>query len=164
MCTGLEILALGAMAAGTALQVQGQRTAAAQQEVNLQFQAAQAEADARAEAGAARVEAERLRKAAKAQRAKAVAAAAASGIDVDSPTALRIDSEIVANAEQDAVLTVLQGSDRARRLNQQAHADRAGAAATRTAGRYNTAATLLSGASSAANYGNTAWKRARAGI
>lgn len=163
MCTGLEIAVLGLMAAGTATTLYAQDTAAKQQESDLKYQAAQAEADAKAEAGAAQVEADRLRKASKAQRAQAVAAAAASGIDVSSPTALKIDEEIVSNAEEDATLTVLQGSDRAKRLGQQAALDRAGASQIRSAGRINQAATLLGGASNAAVYGNDAWKRAKQG-
>lgn len=161
MCTGFEIAALGLMAAGTTATLYAQDTAAKQEEANQKFAADQAEADARAEAGAALVEAERIRKASKAQRAKAVAAAAASGIDVSSPTALKIDHEIVANAEEDAQLTILQGTDRAARLNQQATADRTAASVTRSANRINQAATLIGGASQAAQYGNSAWKRAR---
>ena len=163
MCTGLEIAAVVGMVAGTAVSAYGIDTQAKQEEANLKFAADQAEADARAEAGAAQVEADRIRKASKLQRAQAVAAAAASGIDVNSPTALKIDSEIVANAEEDATLTMLQGSDRSKRLNQQASADRIGASATRSAGRVNQASTLLSGAASTANYGNSAWKRAKQG-
>ena len=48
-------------------------------------------------------------------------------------------------------------------MNQQASADRIGASATRSAGRVNQASTLLSGAASTANYGNSAWKRAKQG-
>ena len=154
-------LTIAAMAASTAVTAYGIDTQAKQEEANLKFQAAQADADAKAEAGAAQVEAMRIRKAAKAQRAQAVAAAAASGIDVSSPTALKIDSEIVANSEEDAGLTMMQGSDRAKRLNQQASADRIGASATRTAGKINVASSLLSGASSTASYGSSAWKRAK---
>src|SRR3546814_6196752 len=88
------------------------------------FAADHAEADARAEQGAAQVEAERIRREGKAQRAKAVAAAAASGVDVNSPTALKIDQEITANAEEDALTVIANGGDRAARLNQQGQADR----------------------------------------
>src|SRR3546814_8701174 len=102
----------------------GTDTAANQEEANAKFAADQAEVDARAEQGAAQVEAERIRREGKAQRAKAVAAAAASGVDVNSPTALKIDQEITANAEEDAMLTILNGGDRAARLNQQGQADR----------------------------------------
>lgn len=159
----MTALSLAALATSTAVTAYGIDTQAKQEEANLKFSAAQSEADARAEAGAAQVEANRIRKAAKATRAQAVAAAAASGIDVNSPTALRIDREIVANAEEDAALTVLQGSDRAKRLNQQASADRIGASATRSAGRVDQASTLLSGAAKATTYAPDKWKRAPGG-
>ena len=158
----MTALSLAALAASTAVTAYGIDTQAKQEEANLKFTAEQGEADARAEAGAAQVEAMRIRKAAKAQRAQAVAAAAASGIDVNSPTSLRIDADIVAAHEEDASLVILQGSDRAKRLNQQAQADRYGASAARSAGRINQAATLLSAASTATVRVDN-WKRAKQG-
>src|SRR3546814_6722550 len=142
MCTGLEIAALALAAAGTATTLYGTDTAANQEEANAKFAADQAEADARAEQGAAQVEAERIRREGKAQRAKAVAAAAASGVDVNSPTALKIDQEITANAEEDAMLTILNGGDRARRLKQQGQADRIAGSNAAKAGRTHQASTL----------------------
>lgn len=161
MCTGFEIAALALTAGGTAATLYAQDTSAKQQAANLKFQADQAEADARAEAGAAQVEAERIRKQAKSQRAQAVAAAAASGIDVSSPTALKISENITKTAEEDAFLTIANAGDTSARLQQQATADRYSASATRSAGRVNQAATLLSSAASMSNYSNSAWKRAR---
>lgn len=155
-------LVLAALAATTAVSMYSTDTQAKQAESNLKFQAEQAEADARAEAGAAQVEAMRIRKHAKAQRAQAVAAAAASGIDVDSPTALRIDKDITANSEEDAVLTVMQGGTRARRIGQQAHANRNEASLARWSGNVNNASTLLSSISTAASMGGNGgagWKR-----
>lgn len=154
---------LAALAATTAVQMYSTDTQAKQSEANLKFQAEQAEADARAEAGAAQVEAMRIRKQAKMQRAQAVAAAAASGIDVNSPTALKIDKDIAANSEEDAVLTIMQGKNRGSRLGQQAHASRNEASMARWAGKVNNTATLLSSVSSAASMGangGAGWKRA----
>jgi Tfp pilus assembly protein PilN len=154
---------LAALAATTAVQMYSTDTQAKQSEANLKFQAEQAEADARAEAGAAQVEAMRIRKQAKMQRAQAIASAAASGIDVDSPTALKIDKDITANAEEDAVLTIMQGKNRGSRLGQQAHASRNEASMARWAGKVNNTATLLSSVSSAASMGangGAGWKRA----
>lgn len=151
-------ITLGVLAASTAVTLYGQDTQAKQAEANAKFDASQAEADARAEAGAAEVEAKRIRDAAKKQRGQAIAAAAASGVDVNSPTALKIDEEITSNAEEDAVLTILGGSDRARRLGQQADASRIGGRNARSAGRVAQASTLLSAASTGYNGGN--WKRA----
>lgn len=160
MCTGIEIALFAMAAGGTALQVHSQIQQGNAAEDNAEFQAKQAEADARAAQGEASVEAERIRKASKQQRAAAVAAAAASGVDVDSPTAIKIDDTITNNAEQDAVLTILQGKDRGARMQQQAQADRNAGAAAKSASRINAGATLLSGAADwGTNYGK-GWKRA----
>lgn len=163
MCTGIEIALLASAAVGTATTLYGEDTQAKQTEANAKFQANQAEADARAEQGAAQVEAERIRKAGKAQRSQAVAAAAASGVDVNSPTALKIDEEITANAEEDAVLTILGGGDRAKRLGQQASADRIAGRNARTAGRVNQASTLLSAVGTYGTNNGKGWKRAGGG-
>lgn len=153
-------LLLAALAASTATTMYATDTQAKQNEANLKFQAAQAEADAAAERGAAQVEAERIRKQAKAKRAQAVAAAAASGIDVNSPTALKIDKDVTAANEEDALLTILQGGDRAKRLNQQAAADRQSASATRLGAKLENTGTLLSAVSSAAASSSN-WKKAK---
>jgi hypothetical protein len=121
-------------------------TAAKQEAANLKFQAAQGEADAKASQGEAIVEAERIRKAAKSQRATATAAAAASGVDVSSPTAVRIDEQITASSEEDALLTILNGKDRSDRMNQQAKLDRTSASMARSNARTANVGTLLSGA------------------
>ncbi len=153
------LIALAAIAASTAVTMYGQDTQAKQAEANANFAADQAAADAKAAQGEAQIEADRIRKAGKQQRAKAVAAAAASGVDVNSASAIRIDQEIVQNSEEDAVLTMLQGTDRAARLNQQGQADRIGGANARTAGRVAMGSTLLSAVGSAASYGG-GWKKA----
>lgn len=159
MCTAVAIAMVASTLIGTATTLYAQDTAAKQQESNLNFQAAQSAADARAEQGAAEVEAMRIRKAAKAQRAQAVAAAAASGVDVNSPTAVRIDQEITKNAEEDALTTILNGGDRSARLNQQAIFDRQGAKLARSEGRMQQRATLISSAAALTNYGQ-GWKKA----
>lgn len=150
-------ITLGLLAASTAVTLYGIDTQARQAEANAKFQAAQAEADARVEADAAKIEAQRIRDAAKKQRATAVAAAAASGVDVDSPTALRINEDITRNSEEDAVLTILGGRDSAARLRQGAEASRIAGRSARSAGRVQMGATLLSAANTAYNGGN--WRR-----
>lgn len=158
--TTLLAISAAVAVAGTAYSMYASDTAANQSEANLKFQAAQDAADANAERGAAEVEAMRIRKAAKATRASAVAAAAASGIDVNSPTALRIDEEITKNSEEDARLTILQGRDRGARLGQQSHASRNAAAIARDNGRMESTASLISGVGQVAGtYSN--WKRAK---
>jgi hypothetical protein len=160
MCTGVEIALLAATAVGTTATLYAQDTEANAQEAAAKTQAAQNEADANAAEGAAKVEAERIRKAKKAQQSKAVAAAAASGVDINSPTAVKIDEEIGNNAEQDAYLTILNGQDTAARLRQQAVIDRNAGSSARTAGNAQMSATLLSAAATATNNGQ-GWKKAK---
>lgn len=152
-------IAIGAIAASTAVTLYATDTQAKQAEANANFQAAQSEADARAAQGAAMIEADRIRKEAKAQRARATAAAAASGVDVNSPTALKINQEITRNAEEDAVMTMFNANDYGARLGQQATADRIAGNNARRAGRAQQASTLLSSAGAMTNYGN-GWKKA----
>src|SRR3546814_18206898 len=120
----LTMLYLAATAVGTGVTMYGQDTAANQEEANAKFAADQAEADARAEQGAAPVEGARIRREGKSQRAKAVAAAAASGVDVTPPTALKIDQEITAHAEEDARTVIANGRDTAAPLTPTEQADR----------------------------------------
>src|SRR3546814_13483731 len=74
-------------------------------------------------------------------------------------TALKIDQEITANAEEDAMLTILNGGDRAARRNQQGQADRIAGSNAAKAGRLNQASTLLEGAALTARR----WKRDQGG-
>jgi hypothetical protein len=139
MCTGLEMAAIGAsvLAAGGAV-YSGQ-----QQKKMSNYQAAQAEADAEA-AQAARVEADRIRKAGRAQAAQANASLAASGVDTGEGTALRIQSGIVGDAEQDAYQTILNGTNQSARLNAQASADRISGRNASTSGYISAGSSLLS--------------------
>ncbi|EAB3472415.1 hypothetical protein NMW93_001251 [Salmonella enterica] len=155
MCTGIEIAAIGAsvLAAGGAV-YSGQ-----QQKKMSNYQAAQAEADAEAAQSAARVEADRIRKAGRAQAAQANAALAASGVDTGEGTALRIQSGIVGDAEQDAFQTILTGNNQGARLNAQAQADRISGNNAATAGYINAGSSLLSAGGKA----YSGWKAAKAG-
>ncbi|EDY8025133.1 hypothetical protein GPB28_001107 [Salmonella enterica] len=155
MCTGIEIAAIGAsvLAAGGAV-YSGQ-----QQKKMSNYQAAQAEADAEAAQSAARVEADRIRKAWRAQAAQANAALAASGVDTGEGTALRIQSGIVGDAEQDAFQTILTGNNQGARLNAQAQADRISGNNAATAGYINAGSSLLSAGGKA----YSGWKAAKAG-
>ncbi|TYL43909.1 hypothetical protein [Dickeya sp. ws52] len=154
MCTGVEIAMVGAsvLAAGGAV-YSGQ-----QQKKASDYQAAQAEADAQAAASAARVEAARIRKAGEAQAARANAAYAASGVDTGAGTALRITSDIVGDAEEDAYLTTVNGVNSAARYNAQAQADRISGNSAATAGYISAGSSLLSAGSKA----YSGWKTASA--
>lgn len=120
----MPVVAAVAAVAAAGMQMYASSTQAKQEASNLKFQAAQGEADARTAQGAAIVEANRIREAAKQQRASAVAAASASGVDISSPTSVKIDEKIVASSEEDALLTILGGTDRSARINQQSLVDR----------------------------------------
>ncbi|ECG1391870.1 TPA_asm: hypothetical protein GNB58_004346 [Salmonella enterica subsp. houtenae serovar 45:g,z51:-] len=151
MCTGLEVAVIGAsvLSAGGAL-YSGQ-----QQKKMANYQAAQAEADAKAAQAAGRVEAERIRKAGRVQAAQANASLAASGVETGEGTALRIQSDIVGSAEQDAYQTILNGVNQGARLNSQAQADRISGKNASTAGYINAGSSLLSAGGTAYN----GWKK-----
>ena len=135
MCTGIEIAAIGAsvLAAGGAV-YSGQ-----QQKKMSNYQAAQAEADAEA-----------------AQAAAARASLAGSGVDTGEGTALRIQSGIVGDAEQDAYQTILNGANQSSRLNAQASADRISGRNASTSGYISAGSSLLSAGGTAYN----GWKKA----
>lgn len=120
------------------------------------YLAAQAEADAKAEKGAAEVEAGRIRKAAKQQRAEAIAALASSGVDVNSGTALKIDQRIARDSEEDAVMALTGGSDRALRLQAEAGGNRQAAGRAQAAGYVGATSSLLQGGLTMSN----GWKKA----
>lgn len=155
MCTGLEPVAL--TAAASVLAAGGAIYSGQQQKKMSNYQAAQAEADAEAARSAARVEADRIRKAGRAQAAQANASLAASGVDTGEGTALRIQSNIVGDAEQDAYQTILNGTNQSARLNAQASADRISGRNASTAGYIDAGSTLLEGGAKAYNGWKT-WK------
>jgi ribosomal protein L16 Arg81 hydroxylase len=157
--TALLVASLATAALSTGATLYAQDTQANQQEANMKYQADQTAADANAAQGAAMVEANRIRKSATMQRSQATAAAAASGVDVSSPTSVRLDQEITKNSEEDALLTSLNGGDRAARMRNQAAIDRSGAGMIRSNANGQMAGTLLSAVGNSANtYSN--WKRA----
>ncbi|MEC5375444.1 hypothetical protein [Pseudocitrobacter sp. MW920760] len=152
MCTGVEV----ALVASSVLAAGGAVYSGQQQKKMSNYQAAQAEADAEASKAAAKVEAERIRKAGRAQAAAANASLAASGVDTGEGTALRIQSDIVGDAEQDAYQTILNGANQSARLNAQAQADRISGKNASTSGYINAGSSLLSAGGTAYN----GWKKA----
>jgi len=122
-----------------------------QQKKMADYQAAQAEADAEAAAAAAKVEAEKIRKAGTKQAAQANAAFAASGVETGSGSALRITSDIIGDAEEDAYTTLVNGGNSAARLNAQAQADRISGRNAATASYVNASGSLLQAGSTAYN-------------
>lgn len=110
------------------------------------YQAAQAQADANADRSAAEVHAEKIRKMARIQSGEATASLAGSGVDVGEGTALNINKEIYANAEEDAVMTIFGGADRAARGNAEADGYRFKGKQAQQAGYLNATSTILGAA------------------
>jgi hypothetical protein len=86
---------------------------------------------------------------------QANAALAASGVDTGEGTALRIQSGIVGDAEQDAYQTILNGTNQSARLNAQASADRISGRNASTSGYISAGSSLLSAGGTAYN----GWKK-----
>lgn len=118
----LSSVASYAAIAGAAVSVLGSVQQGNQQAAQANYQADQARADAQAEKGAAQVQAEKIRKAGRQQQAQARTSLAASGVDVNEGTSTIINQSIGANAEEDALTAILNGTNRANRLNAQADA------------------------------------------
>jgi hypothetical protein len=148
-------LITGAM---TVLSVMGQRSQAEDQIQSLDYQAKQSTADGQAEIGYGKVQAEKIRKAGKVQQSEARASLAASGVDPDSGTSATINRHIAQNTEEDALNAILDGTNRAKRMDQQAAAYRYEGRNVADASTINQASTVLSGASQVASGWKTAAK------
>ena len=96
---------------------------------------------------AAVIQAEKIRKLARAQAGESTAALAGSGVDVGEGTAVNINQDIYRRAEEDAVMTIFGGIDRAKRGEAQAQDDRIRGEQAQTAGYLNAAGSVLSAAS-----------------
>ncbi len=157
MCTGTTIALYAAMAASTAVSAYSSYQQGESQKDWADYQARQAEADAKAEKSAAEVQAEKIRKMARIQAGEASASLAGSGVDVGEGTALNINKDIYANAEEDAVMTIFGGADRAARGNAEAAGYRLKGAQAQQAGYLNATSSLLS---AAVSYGQAnGWKK-----
>jgi hypothetical protein len=158
---GIETAALVGYAAaaasvvGTAVSVYSQMEQADQADKIANQQANQAREDAQFAASEAQVQARQIRKAADKQRSEARGALAASGVVVGVGTAEQIDEEIQAGGEEDALMAIYDGTNRARAINQggQISASRSRNAAT--ASRYGAATSALQGGSTLARGWNT---------
>lgn len=138
-------VAYAAMATGTVLSAYSAYQQGEQQKEWSDYQAKQSEADAKADRSAAEVHAEMIRKMARRQAGEANAALAGSGVEVGEGTALNINKEIYANAEEDAVMTIFGGADRAARGNAEAAAHRVKGSQAQQAGYMNATSSLLAG-------------------
>lgn len=134
--------------ASTAVSTLGALQQGQQQRAYADYQAAQANADAQAERDAAQIHADKIRKMAKTQAGEARAAIAGSGVDVGEGTPVLIDSQIYANAEEDAWTTIFNGNNRGAQLDAQAQGFRISGRNAETASYWNAAGTALGGAAS----------------
>lgn len=146
---GVEV-AMYALAAAAAVSAYSSYQQGENQKDWADYQARQAEADAKAEKSAAEVQAEKIRKMARIQAGEATASLAGSGVDVGEGTALNINKEIYRNAEDDAVMTIFGGVDRAARGNAEAAGYRLKGSQAQQAGYLNATSSLLSAYGTAA--------------
>lgn len=112
---GIETAAMVAIAASAAYSAYSSVQQGKQAQLNAEAQSEQAQADADDAASAAVVQAERIRKMGRIQSSEARASLAGSGVEVDAGTTLNINEEITKNAEEDAVMTILNGERQKRR-------------------------------------------------
>jgi len=116
---GIETaLLVGLAAAGTAVSVYGQQQQAKQADAIASQQEQIARDDAAYAASEAQLQARAIRKAADKQRAEARAALAGSGVVVGAGTAEQIDTEIQQQSEEDALMAIYDGKNRARSITQ----------------------------------------------
>jgi hypothetical protein len=142
------------MAVGTAISAGAAIQQGEQQKDWNNYQADQAAADSKADRDIAMIQADKIRKLAKKQASEATAALAASGVDVGEGTAVKINEEIIGNAEEDAVMTIFGGADRANRGLAESSAYRTRGQQAQNAGHLNAGSSLLSG-----GYEYSKWKK-----
>lgn len=119
---GIETAALVGYAAaaasvvGTAVSVYSQMEQGKEADALANRQQQQATQDAQFAASEAQVQARQIRKATDKQRAEARGALAASGVTVGVGTAEQIDQEIATSGEEDALMAIYDGTNRARAI------------------------------------------------
>jgi len=158
---GIETAALVGYAAaaasvvGTAVSVYSQMEQADQADKIANQQANQAREDAQFAASEAQVQARQIRKAADKQRSEARGALAASGVVVGVGTAEQIDQEIQAGGEEDALMAIYDGTNRARAITQGGEISASRSRNSANAARYGAASSALQGGATVARGWNT---------
>lgn len=158
---GIETAALVGYAAaaasvvGTAVSVYSQMEQADQADKIANQQANQAREDAQFAASEAQVQARAIRKAADKQRSEARGALAASGVVVGVGTAEQIDEEIQAGGEEDALMAIYDGTNRARAIGISGENNASRSRNSANAARYGAATSALQGGASVARGWNT---------
>ncbi|WP_110995385.1 hypothetical protein [Pseudomonas sichuanensis] len=145
--TTATYVAAAAVAASAAYSAYSSIQQGKQAEMNADAQAEQARIDADTAVSAANVEASKIRKMARTQVSEARASLAGSGVMVDEGTPLNINEEITKNAEEDAVMTILNAeSDRDRGLANSRNIKRGGEQARAAANSQAAGSVLSAGA------------------
>lgn len=99
--------------------------------------------DAVAEREAGHLRGRKIRKAGVGARSDARAGYAAANIEVDTGTALKVDQEIAATSEEDALTEILYGEKRAQAAERSAAYERAAGAQAKKAGKRNAFGSIL---------------------
>lgn len=150
---------LALAAAGTATSVYAQQQQAKQANQMADQQDLIAKQDAQFAASEAQVQAKMIRKATDRQRAEARAALAGSGVTVGVGTAEQIDQEIAADGEQDALMAIYDGGNRARQIQVQGNLESTRSRNAASAARINSVGTALQGGATIARGWNTSGKK-----
>lgn len=160
MCTGAEpgllYAAFATAAVGTAASVYGQMQQADQAKEAADAQQKTAAEDAAYATSEAQLQARTIRKAADKQRAEARASLAGSGVVVGEGTAEQIDTTIATNAEEDALMAIYDGSNRARAITQSGNLAASRSRNAASAANIGAFSTALQGGSTLARGWNTA--------
>ena len=141
MCTGMEMIAL----AGSVVSAGTQISQGNQARKMGDFQQRQAQADAQAEREAGVVLANQRRKQGERAQSAARASMAGSGVDTGSGTPVRLEAEIVRNAEEEALNEILYGNRKGARLEQEGEIAQLAGKNRQTSGYMGAAGSLLSG-------------------
>lgn len=149
---------LVAMAAGSLLQMKGQKEQgdAAQAEAN--FSAGQDEQQAANLQDAALAQAEKMRRQGRDTASQARASLAASGVKVDEGSGLEAQRQIAANSESDALASILTGQRQADTLRQTAQMKRQSGTNAQAASQTAQQTSLLGGFGKVAGGWQTAAK------
>lgn len=150
-----SLAAIGLAAAGTAISVRSQQKQADQEDKIADQQQMQSREDASYAASEAELQAKVIRKAADKQRAEARAALAGSGVVVGEGTAEQIDQEIQAGGEEDALMAIYDGTNRARSIARGGDLAASRSRNAASASRTGAMATALQGGATIARGWNT---------
>lgn len=161
---GIETAALigyigtAAAVAGTAVSVYSSMEQSDQLKASAAAQQKTAAEDAAYAASDAQLQARTIRKAADKQRSEARAALAGSGVVVGEGTAEQIDATIATNSEEDALMAIYDGTNKARAITQSGNISASRSRNAATAANIGAFGSALQGGSMLAKGWNTSAK------